>query len=128
MNFADDGKDDNDTAGSGLDASSVTPAAFTVSGNTVNSVSVQGNSVYLTLADNLAPDEQPSISIASGQIMDKAGNAYGGGRISKAGDGLGPNLSLAEDADLSDEKVTITIGTDEQLDNLPVVRLGRVNQ
>ena len=79
----------------------MTPAAFTVSGNTVTSVLVKGNSVYLTLADNLAPDEQPSVTIASGMIMDKAGNAFGGDRIAKAADGLGPNLSLAEDADLS---------------------------
>jgi hypothetical protein len=126
VNFADDGKDDNDMAGSGLDAGSVTPSAFTVSGNTVTSAMAQGNSIYLTLADNLAPDEQPSITIASGMIMDKAGNAFGGERIGKAADGLGPNLSLAEDADLSDEKVTITISTDEQLASLPTVTLSRV--
>ena len=91
VKFDDDGKyghgasrltmTDPDNAGSGLDAASVTPAAFTVSGNTVNSVSWwQGNNVYLTLADNLAPDEQPSVTIASGMIMDKAGNAFGGTR------------------------------------------------
>ena len=126
VNFADDGKTDNDDAGSGLDAATVTPGAFTVSGNSVRSVLVKGNDVYLTLAENLAPDEQPSITIASGQIADKAGNAFGGQRISKAADGLGPNLSLAESGDLSDEKVTITITTDEQLGSLPTVRLGRV--
>ena len=101
VNFADDGKygteraeDDGgaDGAGSGLDASSVTAAAFTVSGNSVSSTSVQGNSAYLTLAENLAPDEQPSITIASGVIKDKAGNAYGGGRIGKAADGTGAEL------------------------------------
>jgi hypothetical protein len=126
VNFADDSKTDGDMAGSGLNASSVTPAAFSVSNNTVNSVLTQGNSVYLTLASNLAPDAQPSISIASGQIMDKAGNAYGGGRIAKAGDGLGPNLSLSESGDLSKEKVTVTITTDEQLASLPTVTLSRV--
>ena len=78
----------DDGAGSGLDASSVTPGAFTVSGNTVNSVLVVGNDVYLTLAENLGPDETPSITIASGQIKDKAGNAYGGKRITGC-DGLG---------------------------------------
>ena len=115
-----------DNAGSGLDAASVTPAAFTVSNNTVNSVLVVGDDVYLTLANNLAPDEQPSVSIASGLIMDKAGNAFGGTRVGKANDGLGPNLALAEDADLSKEKVTITITTDEQLSALPTVMLSRV--
>ena len=53
--------------------------------------------------------------------MDKAGNAYGGGRIAKAADGLGPNLSLSESGDLSKEKVTVTINTDEQLASLPTV-------
>ena len=126
VNFVDDGKTDGDMAGSGLDAGTVTPSAFTVSGNTVNSVSVQGNSVYLTLGTNLAPDEQPSITIANGVIMDKSGNAYGGGRIGKPLDGIGPNLSLAEDADLSKSKVTVTISTDEQLASLPTVMLSRV--
>ena len=135
VNFADDGKFGTeraqgdggpDGAGSGLDAASVTPAAFTVSGNTVNSAVLQGNSVYLTLADNLAPDEQPTITIASGMIMDKAGNAFGGERIGKAADGLGPNLGLVEDGDLSKEKVTLSISTDEQLASLPDVVLSRV--
>ena len=102
------------------------PSAFSVSGNTVNSAVPQGNSVYLTLADNLAPDAQPSITIANGVIRDKAGNAYGGGRIPKAADGLGPNLGLSESGDLSKEKVTITITTDEQLASLPDVKLSRV--
>ena len=130
--FDDDGKqaetatESGDSAGSGLDASSVVPGAFTVSGNSVNSVFVSGNSVYLTLSDNLGPDEQPSVNIASGVIMDKAGNAFGGIRISKAADGLGPNLSLSKSGDLSDEKVTVTITTDEQLSSLPDVKLSRV--
>ena len=132
VSFADDGKTaqtqtvTGDGAGSGLDASSVTPGAFTVSNNSVSSVFVSGNDVYLTLADKLDPDEQPSVIIASGQIKDKAGNAYGGTRISKAGDGLGPNLSLAKNSDLSDEKVTVTITTDEQLSSLPTVTVSRV--
>ncbi len=135
VNFADDGKYGTeratgdggpDNAGSGIDPASVTPGAFTVSGNSVSSVLVVGNSVYLSLAENLGPSEQPSIVIASASITDKAGNAYGGGRITKAADGLGPNLSLSEDKDLSKEKVTITITSDEQLASLPDVKLSRV--
>ena len=119
-------KTGGDVAGSGLDASSVVPGAFTVSGNSVSSATPRGNDVYLTLADNLGPDEQPSIVIASGVIKDKAGNAFGGKRIPKASDGLGPNLSLSKSGDLSKEKVTVTITTDEQLSALPGVILSRV--
>ena len=36
-------------------------------------------------------------------------------RVDKAADGLGPNLSLSKSGDLSDEDVTVTITTDEQL-------------
>ena len=139
IKFADDGKlgpndsetvggdttDGPDGTGSGLDASSVVPGAFTVSGNTVNSVLVAGNTIYLTLAENLGPAEKPTISIAGGSITDKAGNAYGGERTT-AVDGLGPNLSLSKSGDLSKEKVTVTISTDEQLSKLPTVTLGRV--
>ena len=130
--FADDGRlgpnDNNgpDGVGSGLDAASVTPAAFTVGGSTVSSVLVVGNTVYLTLEENLASDERPSVSIGSGLIMDKAGNAFGGERINKASDSLGPVLTLSEDADLSNSKVTVTITTDEQLGAAPDVDLGRV--
>ena len=126
IEFADDGKDADDNAGSNIDASTVTPAAFTVGNNSVNSALVVDNDVYLTLSDNLGPDEQPSITIASGQIKDKAGNAYGGERIAKAKDGLGPNLSLSKSGDLSKDKVTVTVTTDEQLSQLPEVDLRRV--
>ena len=126
VGFADDGRDDNDTTGSGLDAASVTPSAFTVGGSTVSSVLVVGNAVYLTLEENLASDERPSVSIGSGLIMDKAGNAFGGARINKANDRLGPVLDLSEDADLSNEKITVTITTDEQLGAVPSVTLSRV--
>ena len=112
--------------GSGLDSASVTASAFTVSGNTVNSVLVVGSSVYLTLGTDLASDEQPTVSIAGGVIMDKAGNEFAAQRISKAVDGLGPNLSLSEDSDLSKTKVTVTINTDEQLGRQPTVVLSRV--
>ena len=137
IKFADDGKyglerleanttnPDPDKAGSGLEASSVVPGAFTVSGNTVVSARPVGNTVYLTLSDNLGPDEKPKVTIASGQIADKAGNAFGGDTVTAA-DGLGPNLSLSKSGDLSDEDVTVTITTDEQLSSPPTVTLGRV--
>ena len=132
IELADDGKSSPtdvggaDNAGSGLDASSVTPAAFTVSGNSVSSVTVSGNNIYLTLSDNLGPDEQPAVEILGGQLRDKAGNAWGGARVGKATDNLGPNLGLAKDTDLSNEEVVVTISTDEALSKAPGIALSRV--
>ena len=83
VSFADTASDTGDAAGapgSGIDASTVVPSAFSVSGNTVESVQVAGNHVYLTLSDNLGSTEKPTVSIQSGVIKDKAGNAYGGAR------------------------------------------------
>ena len=130
MRFVDPSDADGSTKtgiGSGVDASSVVPGAFTVSGHTVESVIVAGNTVYLTLADNLGSTERPAVSISSGVVMDKAGNAFGGKRVSKAVDGLGPNLSLSRNADLSNDKITVTITTDEQLNAIPTVTIGEAS-
>ena len=123
LTFSDLGSDSSAAPGSGLDSSTVTPGAFSVSGNAVESVAVVGNSVYLTLADNLGSTEQPSVSVQSGVIKDKAGNAFGGARVGKASDKLGPNLSLSKSADLSNDEITITITSDEQLNASPTVTL-----
>ena len=114
VEFADDGKNDNDNAGSDLDSDTVNAASFTVAGNSVNRADTVGNNVYLTLAENLGSTEKPRVTIAGGLIKDKAGNAFGG-ESDTANDGLGPNLSLSKSGDLSKTKVDITITTDEQL-------------
>ena len=85
-----------------------------------------GNNVYITLSDNLGPDEQPSVEILGGILRDKAGNSFGGVRVGKATDNLGPNLGLAKDTDLSNEEVVITISTDEALSKAPALTLSRV--
>ena len=115
----------DDANGSGLNAATVTASAFTVAGNVVNSVLVRGNNIYLTLAEAVGSTEKPSVSIGSGQIADKAGNAYAGGRIT-ATDGIGPNLSLSKDVSLSNDEVVVTVTTDEQLDGNPAVTVKRV--
>ena len=123
ITFADTASDispGNGAPGSGLDKSSVVPGAFSVSGNTVESVQVDGNKVYLTLSDNLGSTEKPTVSIQSGVIKDKAGNAYGGSRT-EAHDSLGPNLSLTKSGALSNDEITVTITTDEQLNAIPTV-------
>ena len=81
-----------------------------------------GNRVYLTLGDDLGSTERPTVDIAGSQITDKAGNAVECRRQrERAVDQLGPNLTLSKSADLSNDKVTITITTDEQLNATPTV-------
>lgn len=118
--FADDGKTSGDAAGSGIDPATVTAAAFSVSGNSVESTQTVGNSVYLTLSSNLGSTDTPTVTVNDGVVKDKAGNTVAGTRT-KAADGLGPNLTLTKSASISNDKVTITIASDEQLKQLPQV-------
>ena len=123
VSFADLGKTGSNAPGSGIDAATVTAAAFSVSGHTVESVRPVGNSVYLTLAEDLGSTERPWVDVAGSQIRDKAGNAVTATRT-RAVDNLGPKLSLSlspESPELSNDKVTITITTDEQLNATPTV-------
>ena len=126
VTFKDDANARASGGGSGLDSSSVTPSAFSVAGNTVESAQLRGSTtVYLTLGENLGSTEEPVVNVASGVIRDKAGNASQGGQI-RSEDGLGPKLSLAKASDLSNDSVKVTITTDEQLDGLPDVTLSRI--
>ncbi len=119
--FADAGADDDSGApGSGLDSASVTVGAFSVTGHTVVAAQRVRSWVFLTLADDLGSTERPDVRVSSGAITDRAGNAADGKTV-KASDGLGPNLSLSKSADLSNDKVTVTITTDEQLGDSPLV-------
>ena len=124
------------TDASGLDGTTVTPASFSATGNTVTAtllVDVAGenaaapkqripNDVFLTLETALASSARPTVSVSSGVIKDKAGNAVTGGSY-KATDKLGPGLALAIDNSLSKKQVKLTITTDEQLNESPVVEL-----
>ena len=134
VDFTDGGKLVNNNPageGSGLDADSVTPAAFSVAGNSVSSVLVVDEDspraprvslvVYLTLGEALGSSETPAVTLNSGMVADKAGNTASGTTKSSKNviDGLGPNLTLAKSAPLSNDKVTITITSDEQLGDVP---------
>ena len=123
VSFTDKGKASgagSTAPGSGIDAATVTASAFSVSGHTVQSAIPVGNSVYLTLSDNLGSTERPWLDIAGSQIRDKAGNAVTAAR-DRAVDKLGPNLTLSKSADLSNDKVTITVTSDEQLNASPTI-------
>ena len=49
--------------------------------NTVESVQVDGNKVYLTLSDNLGSTEKPTVSISERRDQGQGGQSYGGGRV-----------------------------------------------
>ena len=141
VDFSDGGKivgGDSVGEGSGLDAASVTPAAFSVTDNSVSSVLVVDEEspraprvslvVFLTLTEPLGSSETPAVTLNSGIVADKAGNTAAGATKSSKSvvDGLGPNLTLAKSAALNNDKVTITITSDEQLGDLPVPVVKRV--
>jgi len=116
------------TDASGLLASTVTPASFSVAGNTVTStllVDVVGenaaapvqripNDVFLTLGTALTSSSRPNVSVIGGIITDKAGNAVVSGTY-KATDKLGVGLTTSKSAEFSKKEVKITITADEQL-------------
>ena len=135
VDFTDGGKivgNESQGEGSGLDADSVIPAAFSVAGNSVSSVLVVDEDspraprvslvVYLTLGEALGSSETPAVTLNSGIVADKAGNTASGATKSSKNvvDGLGPNLTLAKSAALSNDEVTITITSDEQLGDVPM--------
>ena len=130
----------------GIVSDSVTPSAFSVTGNTVSSVLLVevGTSnipaavvdedlggadhlVFLTLGTMLGSDERPTVGIQAGVIKDNAGNALGATTPAKAVDGLGPNLTLSKNTNISNKEVKVTITADEQLSSAPTVTLGRVH-
>jgi len=116
------------TDASGLLASTVGPASFSVAGNTVEStllVDVVGenaaipvqripNDVFLTLGTALASSARPNVSVIGGIITDKAGNAVVSGTY-KATDKLGVGLTTSVSTLFSKKEVKVTITADEQL-------------
>jgi hypothetical protein len=119
----------------GLDAGTIEPADFTVAGSTVTGVTVvdiledsetapsssarRPQEVFLTLADNLASDAKPKVSVV-GTIKDKAGNSSDTVTI-KAADGIPPKFTLSMNRTYHKKDATVTITTDETLLEPPTV-------
>ena len=74
-----------------------------------------GQSVFLTVPA-MAADSAPTLSIV-GSVSDLAGNSVGSGsRV--ADDGIAPTATLSVDKALSDQRVTVTVQTDERIRTL----------
>ena len=86
--------------------------------------------VYLILANDLAPDDEPRVDLI-GTIRDKSGNSANLSTISSVDDGIAPELTVsvtgvAHSRPASNGDVTITLESDEVLVGEPSVEIFRV--
>ena len=104
---------------------------------TVSDVTVEGRQVYLLLSEELASDATPSVQIAAGQsISDPAGNRLTRGGLGDAielNDGIAPQFTVllrggsgtgeGNEASnkLTNEAMTITIVSDEEINSTPSI-------
>ncbi len=111
-----------------LNADSVDTDDFTVKvGNAtvaVSSVSVEGNDIYLTLAEDLASDATPTVTIEAtdDRITNTAGNMLATGDI-KVSDKIDPGISVSLSKSLSTGDLSVTVSTDEDIISVPSVSL-----
>jgi hypothetical protein len=111
-----------------LNADSVDTDDFTVKvGNAtvaVSSVSVEGNDIYLTLAEDLASDATPTVTIEAtdDRITNTAGNMLATGDI-KVSDKIDPGISVSLSKSLSTGDLSVTVATDEDIISVPSVNL-----
>ncbi|MBI4201336.1 MAG: hypothetical protein HY531_03480 [Chloroflexi bacterium] len=115
-----------------LDASTVSAADFSVSGNTVTSADIYPytasgtttpilgrDHVYLTLGSDLAANATPTVAIAPGQsVSDLAGNVLSSGSANAtivAKDGIAPTFTLALDKTYTKDTVVVTVTANETI-------------
>ena len=93
---------------------------------------VPGSRVYLELAEPLAPDAKPQVSMFGGAVLDLAGNP-GNQDETNAMDNIAPAITVTLATDgagrpviRNNGEVTISISSDEELRRLPTVYFGEV--
>ena len=107
-----------------LDCDSVSADDFTVGGSTPSGATCKGANVYLDV-DELATNAKPKVTVASGAVTDKAGNAIAKETSQDATDGIPAQLTVTVtgtgegDRPVTKDKVTITISSDERLKGNP---------
>jgi predicted oxidoreductase (fatty acid repression mutant protein) len=120
----------------GLDVGTVEPGDFTVNNVTPSAVLVvdlndealdsnepeSPRDVFLTLPAELSSDSKAQVRIV-GEIRDRAGNLSELRVLKASQDGLPPNITVTLSSALNRESVTITIVSDEDLDQQPAVQL-----
>ena len=111
-----------------INADSVDTDDFTVSVGdatiAVSSVSVEGNDIYLTLAEDLSSDATPTVTIEAtdDRITNTAGNPLATGDI-KVGDAIAPGVNVSLSKSLSTGDLNVVVSTDESIISVPSVKL-----
>ena len=114
-----------------LDCDSVSADDFEVDGSAPNGVTCKGSNVYLDV-DELDPNDRPEITVAEESLTDKAGNLIGADEEITSNDGIPAKLTVSVtgtgegDRVVTDEDLTITIGSDERLAGNPTVTISSV--
>ncbi len=114
-----------------LDCDSVSADDFEVDGSAPNGVTCKGSKVYLDVGE-LDPNDRPEIAVGNESLTDKAGNLIGKDEEVTSNDGIPAKLTVSVsgsgegDRVVTDEDITITIGSDERLAGNPTVVIGKV--
>ena len=107
-----------------LDSNSVTASDFTVDGAVPADAQVfskASTKVYITLASDMAADDEPTVAIV-GAVADKAGNARNTGSIDAA-DEIDPTFTVTLDKTLTNDKVVISISANEPIAGVPEIKV-----
>ena len=98
-----------------------------IDGNCLTDDQVPQSRIYLELAEPLAPDATPQVSMFGGAVLDLAGNPSNQDEIIAA-DNIAPAITVTLTADVTDRpvirnngEVTVNITSDEELRRLPTV-------
>jgi hypothetical protein len=114
-----------------IDSNTVSAADFTVEGIAPLAAEMPSKAdktkIYLTLANNLAADAEPVVTLA-GTVSDLAGNSKTGG-LATAKDEIAPTFTVTIDKTLikAAEKAIISISADETIAGVPSVRVHNAN-
>ena len=88
--------------------------------------------IYLQLAEELAPDARPQVSMFGGAVLDLAGNPGNQDEVIPA-DLISPAITVTLVTDVTDRpvvgrggEITVTINSDEDLRRLPTVYFARI--
>ncbi len=114
---------DDEIAGDSVDTDDFT---VNVGGTAVavDSVSVQGSDIFLTLAEDLSSDATPTVTVEAtdDRVANTAGVALATGDI-EVSDDIDPGVSVDLSATLSKGELSVTVATDEDIISVPTLRL-----